>query len=68
MFCSKTSNNTINKIHKAARRITLDNNMDSFVELLARFQDINLHRNIQVLRKKLFKVVNNLSSPIMDNF
>ena len=37
---SRASNNTINKIHERALRITLDNNNESFVEPLARSQDM----------------------------
>ena len=37
---SRASINTINKIHERALRITLDNNNESFVELLARSQDM----------------------------
>ena len=49
--------------------ITLDKNIDSFVELLTRFHGMTNHyQNIQTLMTELFKVVHNLSPQLMDNF
>ena len=60
MFCSRTCNNTINKVHEPALRITLDNNIDSFVDLQAGSQDMkNHHQSIHILITELLKVVNN---------
>ena len=61
MFSLRTFNNVINKIREQALMITLDNNNDSFAELLARSQDMTNHRwNIHILMVELFKVVNTL--------
>ena len=50
-------------------RITPNKKIDSFVKVLVRPQGItNHHQNIQILMVELFKVVNNLSTPITDNF
>ena len=53
MFCSRTFNNAINKIHERALRITTENNTDSFVEQLLKYQDAtNHHKNIHILMTK----------------
>ena len=65
MFYSRTSNNTFNKIHERALRITPDNKF----EVPTKSQDItNHHSNIQILMTEIFKVVNNLSHPVTDIF
>lgn len=69
MLCSKTSNKAIKKINERTLWITLDTNINSFVELVTRSQDMTNHyRKTQSLMTKLFKVVNNLPPPIMGNF
>ena len=69
MFCSRTPNNGINKVHERALRIALDNNIESFLELLGKSQVVTNHQqNIWILMTELFKVVNNLLCPIMHNF
>ena len=69
MFCSRTSNNGINKVHERALRIALDNNIESFLKLLGKSQVVTNHQqNIWILMTELFKVVNNLLCPIMHNF
>ena len=53
MFCSRTFNNAINKIHERALTITTENNTDSFVEQLLKYQDAtNHHKNIHILMTK----------------
>ena len=65
----KNTNDAINKIHERALRIVLDNNIDGFIKLVAKSQDMTNHRqNIRILMTELFKVVNNLSSRMMHNF
>ena len=64
MFCSRTSNNMINKIHERALRLIL-NDHDA---LLQNNNDTcNHHRNIQALMIEIYKMKNNLNPPIMDN-
>ena len=48
MFRSKTSNKTIKKINERTLWITLDTNINSFVELVTRSQDMtNHHRKLK---------------------
>ena len=62
MFCSRTSNNVINKIHERSLQVALDNNIGTFTELLAKSNDItNHHRNIQILMTEIFKIANNIA-------
>ena len=68
MFCSKTSNNMINKIHERALRLILDDHISGFDTLLQNNIDTcNHHRNIQTFMIEIHKMKNNLNPPIMDN-
>ena len=67
MFCSRTSNKMINKIHEWALRLILNNHTSDFDTLLQNNNDIcNHHRNIQTLMVEIYKIKNNLNPPIMD--
>ena len=68
MFGLRKSNNHINKIHERSLRIvTIDNN-NNFEDLLKSNNQITVHQtNLQVLITKVFKIINGLSSPIVDN-
>ena len=67
MFCSKTSNNMINKIHERALRLILNDHTSDFHTLLQNSNDTcNHHRNIQILMVEIYKIKNNLNPPIMD--
>ena len=57
MFCSRTSNNTINKIDKRALRLILKDQTNDAC---------NYHRNFQTLIVEIYKIKNNLNLPIMD--
>ena len=66
MFCSRTSNNMINKIHERALRLILNDHTSDFDTLLQNNNDTcNHHRNIQTLMIEIYKMKNN--PPIMDN-
>ena len=68
MFCSRASNNMINKIHERALRLILNNHTCVFDTLLQKNNDTcNHHRNIQTLMIEIHKMKNNLNPPIMDN-
>jgi len=68
MFCSRKSNNLINKIHERALRIILGDDINDFEILLQNNKDIrNHHRNIQTLMIEIFKIKNELAPPIMEN-
>ena len=50
MFCSKTLNNMINKIHERALRLILNDHRSDFDTLLQNNNDIcNHHKNMQIL-------------------
>ena len=62
------SNNMINKIHERSLRVILDDEISLFADLLVKNIVItNSQRNIQVLTTELFKMMNDLAPPVMDN-
>ena len=68
MFCSRTSNNMINKLHERSLRIILNDYSSNFNILLENNNDIsNHHRNIQALLIEVFKMKNELAPPIMES-
>ena len=61
MFCLKTSNNVVNKLHERSIRIILNDYISDFNILLENKNDIcNHHRNIQALLTEAFKMKNGL--------
>ena len=67
MFCSRTSNDMINKIHEQALRLIVNDHTSDFDTLLQINSDTcNHHRNIQTLMIEIYKLKNNLNPPIMD--
>ena len=68
IFCSRTSNNMINKLHERSLRIILNDNSCDFNILLEKINEIcNHHGNIQALLTEVFKMKNELTPPIMDS-
>ena len=66
MFCSRTSNNMINKLHEKSLRIILNDYSSNFNILLENNDDIcNHHKNIQAVLTEVFKMKNRLGPPIM---
>ena len=66
-ICSGTSNNMINKIHERALRLILNDHTSDVDTLLQNNNDtFNHHRNIQTVMVEIYKIKNNLNSPIMD--
>ena len=66
-FCSRPSNNMINKIHERALRLILIDHISDFNTLLQNNNDIcNHHRNNQTLLTEIYKIKNNLNPPIMN--
>ena len=67
MFCSRTSNNLINKTHEPALRLILSGHTSDFDTL---FQNnnktCNHHRNIQTMMVEIYKMKNDLNPLIMD--
>ena len=68
MFCLRTSNNMITKIHERSLRIIPNDYSSDFNILLENNYDIcNHHRNIQALLIEVFKMKNELAPPIMES-
>ena len=66
MFCNKTSNNQINKIHKRSLRLVYETQDANFEDLLLKDNSWNVHEsNIHTLLIEIYKSLNNLSLPIM---
>ena len=68
MFCSRTSNSMINKLHERSLRIILNDYSSDFNILLENNNGIcNHHRNTQALLTEVFKMKNGLAPPIMES-
>ena len=66
MFCSRTLNNRINRIHERALRIDYNDSNSSFDELLLKDNSVSIHtKNLQVLCIEIYKVRHQLSSNIL---
>ena len=66
MFCSRTSNNMINKVHERALRVLLNDHESDFETLLHINNDVcNHHRNIQTLLIEIFKIKKDFAPAIM---
>ena len=66
MFCSRTSNNMINKVHERALRVLLNDHESDFEKLLHINNDVcNHHRNIQTLLIEIFKIKKGFAPPKM---
>ena len=65
MFCSRSSNNKINKLHERALRIVYDDYNSKFEELLTKDGSFTIHhKNIQTLEKETFKTHHGFSQII----
>ena len=68
MFCSKESNNLLNKTHERFLRITYKNQKTSYHNLLETHNELTIHqRNLQVVMKETYKIVNDVAPPIMNS-
>ena len=71
MFCSRTSNTTINKLNERSLELywsELYYSSDFNILLENNNEICNHHRNIQALLIEVFKINNELAPPIMDSF
>ena len=67
-FCSRQSNHLINKLQERALRLTYNDYESSFSELLEISNESPIHmRNIKVLMTEIYKFLNDLSPPIMND-
>ena len=70
MFYSRHINHKINNLHERALRIVYNDHFSSFEELLSKEKSVTVHqRNLQILAGEMYKILNGLSTDIMqDNF
>ena len=68
MFCSRTSNNRINKLHERSLRVIHNDETNDFNTLLEMNNEVTIHqRNIQVLMLEVFKIKYESAPPIMNS-
>ena len=66
MFCDRTANQKINKLHERALRIAYDDYCSSFEELLDKDGAVTIHqRNLRALAIEMYKISNGLSPTFM---
>ena len=66
MFHSRRLNNKINSIHERALRITYQDHISTFQELLNKDNSVSMqHRNLQALATEMFKTHRSLSPDIL---
>ena len=68
MFCSRKSNNLLNKVQERALRLITNDYQSSFNILLNKCNEFSIHqRNLQKLMIKLYKIIHHIASPIMNS-
>ena len=66
MFCGRTLNRRINRLHERALRIAYEDYESSFEELLIKDDSVTIHqRNLRVLAVKMYKLSHKLSPEFM---
>ena len=69
MFCSRTANNLINKIHKCSLRVIYEMEDANFKDLLTKDSSWTIQENkIYTLLIESYKSLNHISPPIMQEF
>ena len=67
MFCSRQSNNVIDKVHERSLTLTYRDETKDFQQILREKNEITTHqRNLQVLMTEVYKIVNGVAPPIMN--
>ena len=67
MFHSRGLNNKINRVHKRALRITYNDKSSSYGELLTKDRSVTIHhRNIRALAIEIYKVMQGISPPLLN--
>ena len=60
MFCGKTANDSIDRVHKRALRILTDDHASMFEALLVKNEETNVHtQNLRLLMIEIYKTINN---------
>ena len=66
MFCSRKSNNMINRVHERALTLTYKDNENNFQTLLNENKETSVHqRKLQFLMTEINKIKSNYASPIL---
>ena len=66
MFCSRSLNHKINRLHKRSLRIAYNDYTATFEDLLAKAKTVTIHqRNLRVLAIEMYKIANGLSTDYM---
>ena len=69
MFCGKTANNTINRLHKRALRVLYREYGASFEDLLRRSGELTVRcKNLQKLLLEIYKCINAACPSFMSEF
>ena len=69
MFCSRNANNLINEIQERSLILITNDKTSAFEHLLQANNEITTHqRYLQVLMVEVFKIINRLAPPIMEDF
>ena len=69
MFCSRQTNNLVNKIYKRPLKISHKAQKTSYQNLLETHNKLTIHqRNLQVLMKEIYKIVNCIALLIINSF
>ena len=64
MFCSRTSNDTISKVHEGGLRVIINDHISDFETFLQNDNDVcSHHRNIQTLLIEIFKIKKGFAPP-----
>ena len=67
MLHSRGLNNKINRIHERALRITYNDKSSSFGELITKDRSVTIrHRNIRAFAIEIYKVIQGISPPLLN--
>ena len=69
IFCGKTANDSIDRVHKRALRILFDDHESTFEALLAKNGETNIYtQNLRMLMIEIYKTLNNTNPPFMHEY
>ena len=67
MFCSRSLNILINRIHECALRLIHNDHVSTFQDILEITKEKTIHQNnLECLAKEIFKFLNSLAPPTMN--
>ena len=69
IFSGQTANDNIDRVHKRALRILLDDHESTFEALLAKNGETNIHtQNFRILMIEIYNMLNNTNPPFMQEY